>query len=82
MLYYFVLIFFKINSDDNKVESILRSMLNYFVIIICAISMILCSRAIFRAQLLKYVSMDVILYLKGFNLLSFTNLCYSITGNY
>ncbi|XP_026821267.1 mucolipin-3-like [Rhopalosiphum maidis] len=39
---------------DNKVESFLRSVLNYFVIIVCTISMILCTRAILRAQLLKY----------------------------
>ncbi|XP_050430814.1 mucolipin-3-like isoform X2 [Adelges cooleyi] len=39
---------------DNKMESFFRSLLNYFVIITCTISVILCSRAIFRAQLLKY----------------------------
>ncbi|XP_025410223.1 mucolipin-3-like isoform X2 [Sipha flava] len=42
---------------DNKVESFLRSLLNYFVIIICTVSMILCSRAIIRAQILKFETM-------------------------
>lgn len=49
LLFFFYLV-------DNKVESFLRSVLNYFVIIVCTISMILCTRAILRAQLLKYVS--------------------------
>ncbi|VVC30121.1 Hypothetical protein CINCED_3A015196 [Cinara cedri] len=40
--------------NNNQVESTFRSLLNYSIIITCGISMILCSRAIFRAQLLKF----------------------------
>lgn len=42
----------------NQIDSILRSILNIFVIMICSISFILCSRAIFRAQQLKFKTMD------------------------
>lgn len=42
---------------NNKIDQILRSILNIFVIIICSLSFILCSRAIYRAQLLKNVTM-------------------------
>ncbi|XP_063219487.1 mucolipin-3-like isoform X2 [Bacillus rossius redtenbacheri] len=38
---------------DNRLDYILRSILNSLVILICSISMILCGRAIFRAQQLK-----------------------------
>lgn len=47
---------------DDKVESFLTSILNYSVILICTISMILCLRAIYRAQQLKYVSHVIILF--------------------
>ena len=43
---------------DNQIESALRTMLNLFVIFICSISLGLCSRAIYRAQLLKYETMN------------------------
>jgi len=38
---------------NSKIDQALRSILNVFVIIICAISLALCSRAIFRAQQLR-----------------------------
>nr|QDR50964.1 Transient receptor potential cation channel, mucolipin [Heliconius melpomene] len=38
---------------NNQIDQILRSVLNILVIFICSISLILCSRAIYRAQLLK-----------------------------
>lgn len=38
---------------NNEIDQILRSVLNILVIFICSISLILCSRAIYRAQLLK-----------------------------
>ncbi|XP_013188452.2 mucolipin-3-like [Amyelois transitella] len=38
---------------DNKIDQVLRSILNVLVILICSISLALCSRAIYRAQLLK-----------------------------
>lgn len=41
-------------TTDNQIESALGTMLNVFVMMICATSLILCSRAIYRAQLLKY----------------------------
>ncbi|XP_015599548.1 mucolipin-3 [Cephus cinctus] len=43
---------------DNQIESALRTILNVFVILICSISLILCSRAIYRAQLLKFETME------------------------
>lgn len=39
--------------SDNKIDQILRSILNILVILICAASLSLCSRAVYRAQLLK-----------------------------
>nr|CAD7410077.1 unnamed protein product [Timema poppensis] len=39
---------------DNRLDYILRSTLNSLVILICSISLILCSRAIYRAQQLKH----------------------------
>ncbi|XP_021924112.1 mucolipin-3-like isoform X2 [Zootermopsis nevadensis] len=42
---------------DNQLDSILRSILNSLVIVICSISLILCCRAIYRAQQLKLVTM-------------------------
>ena len=42
-------------SVDNRLDSTLRSILNSLVIMICSISLILCSRAIYRAQQLKAV---------------------------
>lgn len=38
---------------DNYIESALRTLLNLLVIVICAVSLMLCSRAIYRAQILK-----------------------------
>ncbi|XP_012277246.1 mucolipin-3 [Orussus abietinus] len=43
---------------DNQIESALRTLLNTFVILICSISLILCSRAIYRAQLLKFETVN------------------------
>lgn len=43
---------------DNKIDQVLRSILNIFVIIICAASFSLCSRAIYRAQLLKELTVQ------------------------
>lgn len=40
-------------KTNYKIDAALRSTLNVFVIIICAISFCLCSRAIFRAQQLR-----------------------------
>jgi len=39
---------------DNRIESALRTLLNLLVILICTISLLLCSRAIYRAQILKF----------------------------
>lgn len=39
---------------DNEIDLVLRSILNSLVIFICSISFILCSRAIYRAQQLKW----------------------------
>lgn len=41
----------------DRIDSILRTLLNLFVIFVCTLSLILCSRAIVRAQLLKYETM-------------------------
>ncbi|XP_071443089.1 mucolipin-3-like isoform X2 [Hetaerina americana] len=38
---------------EYKLDSVLRSLLNYLVMSICLISLVLCSRAIYRAQSLK-----------------------------
>ncbi|XP_041986325.1 mucolipin-3-like [Aricia agestis] len=38
---------------DNEIDQVLRSILNILVILICSVSLVLCSRAIYRAQLLK-----------------------------
>ncbi|XP_049806343.1 mucolipin-3-like isoform X1 [Schistocerca nitens] len=43
---------------DNKLDSILRTILNSFVIIICSASLVLCSRAIYRAQELKWETIN------------------------
>lgn len=43
---------------DNRIDSALRSLLNFSVILTCSISLILCSRAIYRAQLLKFETMS------------------------
>lgn len=40
-------------QTDNRLDSVLRSLLNSLVIFICLASLVLCGRAIFRAQLLK-----------------------------
>ncbi|KAK9497426.1 hypothetical protein O3M35_004136 [Rhynocoris fuscipes] len=39
--------------SDNNIDYILRSILNFLVILICALSFLLCIRAIIRAQQLK-----------------------------
>lgn len=43
---------------DNRIESALRTLLNLLVILICTISLVLCSRAIYRAQLLKFETIN------------------------
>ncbi|XP_043501990.1 mucolipin-3-like isoform X1 [Polistes fuscatus] len=43
---------------DNQIESALRTLLNLLVIFICSVSLALCSRAIYRAQLLKFETMS------------------------
>ncbi|XP_068618822.1 mucolipin-3-like [Battus philenor] len=43
---------------DNQINQILRSILNILVILICSASLILCSRAIYRAQLLKELTVQ------------------------
>lgn len=43
---------------DNRIESALRTLLNLLVILICTVSLMLCSRAIYRAQLLKFETMN------------------------
>jgi mucolipin 3 len=43
---------------NSKIDAALRSALNVFVILICAISLALCSRAIFRAQQLRIKTED------------------------
>ncbi|CAH0584045.1 unnamed protein product [Chrysodeixis includens] len=43
---------------DNKIDQILRSILNILVILICGASFVLCSRAIYRAQLLKELTVQ------------------------
>lgn len=45
-------------TTDNKIDQILRSILNILVILVCAASLILCSRAIYRAQLLKELTVQ------------------------
>nr|MBE5724889.1 transient receptor potential cation channel, mucolipin ortholog [Cucujiformia] len=42
--------------SGNEINSLLRSVLNYLVIIICILSFTLCGRAIWRAQQLKYIT--------------------------
>ena len=42
---------------SSQIESALRTLLNFFVILICTFSLVLCSRAIYRAQLLRYETM-------------------------
>ncbi|XP_032520561.2 mucolipin-3-like [Danaus plexippus] len=43
---------------NNEIDQILRSILNIFVILICSASLVLCSRAIYRAQLLKELTVQ------------------------
>ena len=43
---------------DNHIESALRTILNLLVIVICTASLGLCSRSIYRAQLLKFEIMS------------------------
>nr|MBE5724907.1 transient receptor potential cation channel, mucolipin ortholog [Cucujiformia] len=40
----------------NEIDSVLRSLLNYLVILICVISFLLCVRAIWRAQQIKKIT--------------------------
>lgn len=66
---------------DNRIESALRTLLNLLVILICTVSLVLCSRAIYRAQLLKFETMNFfkIAYNKSLSLdgrLEFLNLWY------
>lgn len=41
---------------DSELDAFLRSLLNYLVIIICILSLVLCSRAVWRAQQLKQIT--------------------------
>nr|NVI71369.1 transient receptor potential cation channel, mucolipin ortholog [Cucujiformia] len=41
---------------DNELNALLRSLLNYLVILICIVSFVLCGRAIWRAQQLRRVT--------------------------
>ncbi|XP_057664596.1 mucolipin-3-like [Diorhabda carinulata] len=43
-------------KTDSEIESVLRSILNYFVMLICITSFVLCSRAVWRAQQLKVIT--------------------------
>lgn len=43
-------------KKDNEIESVLRSLLNYLVMLICITSFILCSRAVWRAYQLKNIT--------------------------
>lgn len=43
---------------DNKIDQVLRSILNILVILICSVSFGLCGRAIYRAQLLKELTVQ------------------------
>ncbi|XP_049874577.1 mucolipin-3-like [Pectinophora gossypiella] len=43
---------------DNQIDQVLRSILNILVILICTASLALCSRAIYRAQLLKELTVQ------------------------
>ncbi|XP_054005891.1 mucolipin-3-like [Hylaeus anthracinus] len=43
---------------NNRIESTLRTLLNLLVIFICSLSLGLCSRSIYRAQLLKFETMN------------------------
>ncbi|XP_076280054.1 mucolipin-3 [Lasioglossum baleicum] len=43
---------------DSRIEAALRTILNLLVILICTVSLVLCSRAIYRAQLLKFETMN------------------------
>ncbi|XP_008544936.1 mucolipin-3 isoform X1 [Microplitis demolitor] len=66
---------------DNQLDSALRTILNLFVILICGISLILCSRAIYRAQLLKFETIRFFKKTYGTNLslegrLEFLNMWY------
>ncbi|CAK9830778.1 Mcoln3 [Anthophora retusa] len=65
----------------NRIESALRTLLNLLVIFICTLSLGLCSRAIYRAQLLKYETMNFFMKTYGKTLsmegrLEFLNLWY------
>ena len=65
----------------NHIESILRTLLNLLVILICTVSLALCSRAIYRAQLLKFETMNFFKKTYGTSLsfegrLEFLNLWY------
>ncbi|XP_001606145.2 mucolipin-3 [Nasonia vitripennis] len=66
---------------DNQIESALRTLLNLLVIFICSLSLGLCSRAIYRAQLLKFETMNFFKKVYGTSLslegrLEFLNLWY------
>lgn len=42
----------------NEINSLLRSLLNYIIILTCLISLLLCARAIWRAQQLKSITTE------------------------
>lgn len=72
---------------DSQIFSALRTLLNLFVIVICGISLALCSRAIIRAQKLKFETINFFKKTYGKNLslegrLEFLNMWYiTITIN-
>lgn len=66
---------------NHRIESALRTLLNLFVVLICSISLLLCSRAIYRAQLLKLDTVNFFKKMYGTTLslegrLEFLNLWY------
>ncbi|KAL1502687.1 hypothetical protein ABEB36_007796 [Hypothenemus hampei] len=50
---------------DDEISSILRSLLNYTVSVVCLVSLVLCSRTVWRAQQLKRIT--VIFFLHHFD---------------
>nr|NVI71410.1 transient receptor potential cation channel, mucolipin ortholog [Cucujiformia] len=68
-------------TTSNELNALLRSFLNYLVIIICCLSFVLCARAIWRAQQLrrvteKYFRLNLGLELNGQDKRKFFNYWY------
>lgn len=66
---------------DNRIESILRTFLNTIVIIVCLVSFVLCVRAVYNAQILKFETIKFFKHRLNENLslegrLEFLNLWY------